>query len=183
MELAQDIFQMAFHRRRTDVQLSGDLFICLRETNAGENPSFRSGQIAEKNFSELSAVITDRACLAASLDGAGVFHFRVSIADDISTGAQNDLQRATVIARTMVAQFGMSERLGLVALENPHTSLLPLSIDRSPPDCSALAVLDQPLEPVADSPAVQPTNHRFKLASVEPNAVTAHTAIEHDAVK
>jgi cell division protease FtsH len=36
---------------------------------------------------------------------------------DISTGAQNDLQKATEIARTMVTQFGMSERLGLVALE------------------------------------------------------------------
>ncbi|MBM4264425.1 MAG: ATP-dependent zinc metalloprotease FtsH [Deltaproteobacteria bacterium] len=42
---------------------------------------------------------------------------------DISTGAQNDLQRATEIARTMVTQFGMSERLGLVALEGPRTPL------------------------------------------------------------
>jgi cell division protease FtsH len=33
---------------------------------------------------------------------------------DISTGAQNDLQRATAIARSMVAEYGMSERLGLV---------------------------------------------------------------------
>jgi cell division protease FtsH len=40
---------------------------------------------------------------------------------DISTGAQNDLQKATEIARTMVTQFGMSERLGLVALEGPRT--------------------------------------------------------------
>ncbi|MGE5217803.1 MAG: ATP-dependent zinc metalloprotease FtsH [Chloroflexota bacterium] len=37
--------------------------------------------------------------------------------NDVSTGAQNDLQKATEIARTMVTQFGMSERLGLVALE------------------------------------------------------------------
>jgi cell division protease FtsH len=36
---------------------------------------------------------------------------------DVSTGAQNDLQKATEIARTMVTQFGMSDRLGLVALE------------------------------------------------------------------
>ncbi len=33
---------------------------------------------------------------------------------DISTGAQNDLQRATDIARSMVTEYGMSERLGLV---------------------------------------------------------------------
>jgi cell division protease FtsH len=40
---------------------------------------------------------------------------------DISTGAQNDLQKATEIARNMVTQFGMSEKLGLVALEGPRT--------------------------------------------------------------
>jgi cell division protease FtsH len=37
---------------------------------------------------------------------------------DISTGAQNDLQRATIIARSMVAEYGMSERLGLVTYES-----------------------------------------------------------------
>jgi cell division protease FtsH len=42
---------------------------------------------------------------------------------DVSTGAQNDLQKATEIARTMVTQFGMSERVGLVALEGARTPL------------------------------------------------------------
>ena len=36
---------------------------------------------------------------------------------EISTGAQNDLQRATDIARSMVTEYGMSERLGLVTYE------------------------------------------------------------------
>jgi cell division protease FtsH len=40
--------------------------------------------------------------------------------NEISTGAQNDLQRATDIARSMVAEYGMSERLGLVAYERPR---------------------------------------------------------------
>ncbi len=43
--------------------------------------------------------------------------------NDVSTGAQNDLQRATEIARTMVTQFGMSDKLGLVALEGPRQPL------------------------------------------------------------
>jgi cell division protease FtsH len=34
--------------------------------------------------------------------------------DEISTGAQNDLQRATDIARAMVTEFGMSDALGAV---------------------------------------------------------------------
>jgi cell division protease FtsH len=42
---------------------------------------------------------------------------------DISTGAQNDLQKATEIARTMVTQFGMSEKVGLVSLEGQRTPL------------------------------------------------------------
>ena len=42
---------------------------------------------------------------------------------DVSTGAQNDLQKATEIARTMVTQFGMSEQVGLVSLEGPRTPL------------------------------------------------------------
>jgi cell division protease FtsH len=33
---------------------------------------------------------------------------------DVSTGAQNDLQRATDIARSMVTEYGMSSRLGLI---------------------------------------------------------------------
>jgi len=42
---------------------------------------------------------------------------------DVSTGAQNDLQKATEIARTMITQFGMSDRLGLVALEGSRTPM------------------------------------------------------------
>jgi cell division protease FtsH len=36
---------------------------------------------------------------------------------EVSTGAQNDLQRAADIARRMVKEYGMSERLGAVAFE------------------------------------------------------------------
>jgi cell division protease FtsH len=54
------------------------------------------------------------------------------IFNDVSTGAQNDLQRATEIARTMVTQFGMSEKLGLVSLEGPRQPLfLPVPMQSS----------------------------------------------------
>jgi cell division protease FtsH len=44
---------------------------------------------------------------------------------DISTGAQNDLQRATDIARAMVTEYGMSEKLGLVTFEkSSHPTFL-----------------------------------------------------------
>jgi cell division protease FtsH len=41
---------------------------------------------------------------------------------DLSTGAQNDLQMATDMARQMVTQYGMSERLGLASFEKPSAS-------------------------------------------------------------
>ena len=50
---------------------------------------------------------------------------------EVTTGAQNDLMRATDIARAMVAEFGMSEELGVVSydghkrasfIENPFAS-------------------------------------------------------------
>jgi cell division protease FtsH len=41
---------------------------------------------------------------------------------DVSTGAQNDLQRATDMARQMVTQYGMSEQLGLAAYEQLPSS-------------------------------------------------------------
>jgi cell division protease FtsH len=43
---------------------------------------------------------------------------------DVSTGAQNDLQMATDLARLMVTQYGMSERLGLAAFEQAAGSAL-----------------------------------------------------------
>ena len=44
--------------------------------------------------------------------------------NDVSTGAQNDLFKATDIARAMVKEYGMSERLGLSTYERPHNPFL-----------------------------------------------------------
>jgi cell division protease FtsH len=48
---------------------------------------------------------------------------------EISTGAHNDLQRATDIATSMVKEFGMSEKLGYVTFEKEKKPLfLPSSL-------------------------------------------------------
>lgn len=39
---------------------------------------------------------------------------------DISTGASNDIERASHIARKMVTAYGMSEKLGSIAFESGH---------------------------------------------------------------
>ena len=46
-----------------------------------------------------------------------------TIFNEISTGAQNDLERATDIARSMVKEYGMSERLGPMTFERERRSL------------------------------------------------------------
>ena len=43
---------------------------------------------------------------------------------DISTGAQNDLEKATDTARKMVTMYGMSDRIGLMTLEKPQQQFL-----------------------------------------------------------
>lgn len=47
---------------------------------------------------------------------------------EISTGAQNDLQRATDIARAMVTEFGMSEKIGSVSFESRRNRFLDVPI-------------------------------------------------------
>jgi cell division protease FtsH len=55
---------------------------------------------------------------------------------DVSTGAQNDLQRATEIARTMITQFGMNEKLGLASLEGARTATFLMVPTHSPKEYS-----------------------------------------------
>jgi len=43
---------------------------------------------------------------------------------DVSTGAQNDLEKASDMARRMVKYYGMSEKLGIVAFEPENKSFL-----------------------------------------------------------
>jgi cell division protease FtsH len=45
---------------------------------------------------------------------------------DVSTGAQDDLQRATDIARHMITRYGMGEALGLATFEPPRPVFLPV---------------------------------------------------------
>ncbi len=44
------------------------------------------------------------------------------VLDDISTGASNDIQQATAVARNMVTRYGMSSKLGTVLYGSEHSS-------------------------------------------------------------
>jgi cell division protease FtsH len=42
------------------------------------------------------------------------------VLDDISTGASNDIERATNLARKMVTEYGMSDKLGPMTFGSAH---------------------------------------------------------------
>ncbi len=59
--------------------------------------------------------------------------------DTVTTGAANDIEKATSIARAMVTQYGMSKKFGLVALESVESKYLD---GRSTMNCSDTTAAD-----------------------------------------
>ena len=46
------------------------------------------------------------------------------IFDTVTTGASNDIEKATDLARAMITQYGMSEKFGLMSLETVESKYL-----------------------------------------------------------
>ncbi|MDQ3033364.1 MAG: ATP-dependent zinc metalloprotease FtsH [Myxococcota bacterium] len=69
---------------------------------------------AEERYLMTRDELRDRICVMLGGRGAEAVIF-----DDVSTGAQNDLERATETARQMVCRFGMSEALGPITYGEP----------------------------------------------------------------
>jgi len=70
--------------------------------------------------------------------------------DDVCTGASNDIDRATDLARKMVTRFGMSDRLGLVTYGNDNNEVFLGRDFSSTPNYSekTAAVIDEEIENV-----------------------------------
>ncbi|RME93217.1 MAG: ATP-dependent metallopeptidase FtsH/Yme1/Tma family protein [Verrucomicrobia bacterium] len=88
---------------------------------------------------------------------------------EISTGAQNDLERATALARQMVAVYGMSERIGLANCAQRQSAFLAGSEPVLQRDCSEQTAreIDEEVkrlldEAYADAKAIL-TEHRDQL--------------------
>ncbi len=63
----------------------------------------------EKNYTSKNEMLDNLVCLLGGRVAEAL------ILGDISTGASNDIERATEIARNMVTKYGMSEKLGPIA--------------------------------------------------------------------
>lgn len=79
----------------------------------------------DKNFMSKKELIDQVTVLLAGRAAEAVF------LDDISTGAQNDLERATQIVRAMITEYGMSDKLGPLTLGQKHDEQIFLGRDIS----------------------------------------------------
>ncbi len=90
--------------------------------------------------------------------------------DDICTGASNDIQRATELARQMVTKYGMSERVGLVALGNDTNEVFLGRDFSSTPNYSEeiAALIDQEIK------AIVSTQYEQSLKLLKENMPKVH---------
>ncbi len=79
----------------------------------------------EKNFLTKNELIDQVTALLGGRVAEDIF------LDDISTGAQNDLERATKIVRAIVTEYGMSDKLGPLTLGQKHDEQIFLGRDIS----------------------------------------------------
>ena len=84
--------------------------------------------------------LTDRICMA--LGGRVAEEL---VLHDVSGGAYGDIQQVTAIARQMVTQLGMSDKLGLVAYDNDQPVFMGMEYGHSGRTCSpeTAAIIDQ----------------------------------------
>lgn len=70
---------------------------------------------------------------------------------NVTTGASNDIERATNIARSMVTQYGMSKKFGLMGLESVESRYLDGSTRMNCSDVTAAGVDDEVMKILKDS--------------------------------
>ena len=71
--------------------------------------------------------------------------------DSVTTGASNDIEKATSIARSMVTQYGMSEKFGLIGLETVESRYLDGRVVMKCADETAASVDDEVMRILKES--------------------------------
>lgn len=100
---------------------------------------------------------------------------------ETSTGAQNDLERATTLARQMVAVYGMSERIGLVHCAQRQPMFLAGADASLQRDCSEQTAreMDEEVKSLLDHAYVKAkeilTEHRDQLEKVTAELLVKET--------
>ena len=96
---------------------------------------------------------------------------------EVSTGAQNDLQRASDIARAMVTEYGMSEAMGVVSYDNARRRAMFLDIaggqERGPYAEATAQQIDSEVRRIVDE-AHETARALLEQRRANLDAVTAH---------
>jgi len=71
--------------------------------------------------------------------------------DTVTTGASNDIEKATNVARSMVTQYGMSKKFGLIGLATVESKYLSGNATLNCADVTAAAVDEEVMKILADS--------------------------------
>ena len=71
--------------------------------------------------------------------------------DSVTTGASNDIEKATKIARSMVTQYGMSDKFGLMGLETVESQYLSGQVAMNCADATAAAVDEEVMRILKES--------------------------------
>ncbi len=110
--------------------------------------------------------------------------------DELSTGAADDLAKATEIARDMVLRFGMDSGLGPVAFETPRTSLMdmPAGLDPShrPMSEHTLRLIDDAIQGIVSAGLARAAEIlRTYRATLDrgANALLEHETLDEAALK
>ena len=89
--------------------------------------------------------------------------------DTITTGASNDIEEATKLARAMVTQYGMSKKFGLMGLATRHSQYLENGVDMNCGDDTATKVDEEVKSMLNDAYAKAKkllTSHRVALDEI-----------------
>src|SRR5947199_6223042 len=101
----------------------------------------------------------------------------------ITTGAENDLQRVTAIARQMVARWGMSERLGAISFSDREDPFAGTSLPNNPREYSGKTptIIDEEVDRIVkwayDQAVKLLSNHRTTLDRIA-KALRLHETLD-----
>ena len=89
--------------------------------------------------------------------------------DSVTTGASNDIEMATRIARAMVTQFGMSEEFGLMGVESVENRYLD---GRAVTNCGddTIAKVDEVVKVMTEVQTAELSENETELSGNEPVA-------------
>jgi len=102
----------------------------------------------------------------------------------VTTGAENDLQQVTQIARQMVVRWGMSEKLGPLNFVAPQDQGLPPALQRQPYSEATAELIDAEVRRIVEGCQEEAnrilSEHRDKLIALATALLRAESLNEHE---